>query len=51
MPSRRDMELIVIVVILLQPAMAMVKLWMQKHIVTTGNDVTSDAARAVEQIL
>ena len=45
------MELVVLTVILLQPAMAMVKLWMQKHIVTTGNDVTSDAARAVEQIL
>lgn len=51
MPTRRTMELVILTVILLQPAMAMIKLWMQKHIVTTGNDVTSDAARAVEQLL
>lgn len=51
MPNRRTMELIVIVSVLLQPALHMVNLWMKKHIVTTGNSVTADAARVVEEVL
>lgn len=51
MPTRRTFELIVMVVVLAQPALAMVKLWTRKHIVTTGDGVTSDVARVVEQII
>ena len=45
------MELIVITVLLMQPALHMVNLWMRKHIVTTSPGVTSDAARVVEELL
>lgn len=45
------MELIIIVGLLMQPAFHMVNLWMRKHIVTTSNSVTSDAAKAVEEVL
>ena len=45
------MELVIITVVLLHPALSMIQLWMRKHIVTSRNDVTSDAARVVEQII
>lgn len=51
MPNRRTFELVVIMTVLLQPALHMVNLWMRKHIATTGNGVTADAARVVEEVL
>lgn len=51
MPTRRTMELVILTTVLLTPVLSMVQLWMRKHIVTSRNDVTSDAARVIEQIL
>lgn len=51
MPTRRTFEMVVIVAVLIQPALAMVKLWTRKHIVVSGEGVTADAARVVTQIL
>jgi hypothetical protein len=45
------MELTVMVVILSQPALALVRLWLRKHIVTSGQGVTTDAARVATQLL
>lgn len=41
----------VLVVLLTQPAFAMIRLWLRKHVVTTGTGVSSDLARAGAQIL
>lgn len=51
MPTRRTFELVVMVVVLSQPALAMIKLWTRKHIVTTGNGAGSDVARVVTQLI
>lgn len=51
MPTRRTFELVVITVVLMAPALSMIQIWMRKHIATTGNSGTSDAARVVEQII
>jgi hypothetical protein len=50
-PNRRTFELIVIVGVLLVPALAMVKLWSRKHLATTVNAATADAAAVVNQII
>jgi hypothetical protein len=51
MPTRRTFELVVITVVLMAPALAMVSLWLRKHIVTTGNTVTADAATVALQVI
>jgi hypothetical protein len=51
LPTRRTFELVVITVVLMAPALSMIQLWMRKHIVTTGNSATADAARVGEAIL
>lgn len=51
MPTRRDMELTVIVVVLMAPALAMIHLWARKHLVTTASNATADAAQVVTEIL
>jgi len=45
------MELVIMTVVLLQPALATVKLWLRKHVVTTGNGPLTDAARVGISIL
>ena len=51
MPSRRTFELIVIVVVLSAPALSMIQLWARKHLATTANAASGDAAAVVTQIL
>lgn len=51
MPTRRTFEMVVLVVVLMQPALAMVKLWTRKHIAVTGDGATADVARVVTQIV
>jgi hypothetical protein len=51
MPTRRTFELVVLVVVLSQPALALVKLWTRKHLVTTANSASSDAAKVVNTLL
>jgi len=52
MPTRRTFELIVITVVLMHAgALSMVKLWARKHLATTANAATSDAAAVVTQVL
>ena len=51
MYNRRIMEGVVLTVILLVPALSMVKLWAQKHIVIHGSGPLAEAASVVEQIL
>ena len=51
MPNRRTFELVVIVVVLMAPALSMVHLWARKHLATTANAVTSDAAAVVTEII
>jgi len=51
MPTRRQFEMTVIVIVLMAPALSMVSLWARKHLATTANAATSDAAAVVTQIL
>jgi hypothetical protein len=51
MPSRRTFELIVITVILMAPALSMVQLWARKHLATTANGASSEAAAVVTAVL
>jgi len=51
MPNRRTFELVVITVILMAPALSMLHLWARKHIVTSGDGLSSDAARAVVELI
>ena len=51
MPTRRTFELIVMVVVLSQPALAMVKLWTRKHVAVNGSGATADLARVASQII
>lgn len=51
MPNRRTFELVVLVVVLSQPALALVRLWARKHLLTTANAASSDAAKVVTQVL
>ena len=51
MPTRRTFELTVIVVVLMAPALSMLKLWARKHLATTSTAATGDAAAVVTNIL
>lgn len=51
MYTRRIFEGVVLTVILLAPALSMVKLWAQKHLVTTASSAAGEAAAVVTQIL
>jgi hypothetical protein len=51
MPTRRTFELVIITVILAQPALAVVRLWLKKHVATTSPGIGSDVARAGVEIL
>lgn len=51
MPTRRTFEMTVLVIVLMQPALAMIKLWTRKHIAVTGDGATADAARVVTEII
>jgi hypothetical protein len=51
MPTRRTMELIVITTVLLAPVLSMVHLWARKHLATTANTATSDAAAVITQLV
>lgn len=44
MPTRRAMELTIVTVLLLHPAMSMVRIWLAKHLATSSNDSTGVAA-------
>jgi hypothetical protein len=51
MPTRRDMELDVIVVALMIPVLAMFHLWARKHIAVSSNPATADVARVATNII
>lgn len=51
MPTRRTMELVVLTVVLVHPALAMVRVWLKKYVVSNGTGVGADLARAGTQIL
>jgi hypothetical protein len=51
MPTRRTMELIVITTVLLTPVLSMVHLWARKHLATTANAASSEAAAVVTQLV
>lgn len=51
MPTRRQMEMTVITVVLLLPVISMLHLWARKHIIVTGNGPTAEAAAVVTQII
>lgn len=51
MPTRRNLELDVIVVALMIPVLSMLQLWLRKHIIVKGEGVTADIAAAGIQIL
>ena len=47
MPTRRDFELMVIVVLLIHPALSVVRLWCEKHLATHGGEAGGSAAASV----
>lgn len=47
MPTRRDFELIVIVVILLHPALSLVRVWSEKHLATHGAEAGGSVGASV----
>lgn len=51
MPNRRALEMTVIVVLLVLPARAMVRIWLRKHLATSGEGPTATAAAIAETIL
>jgi hypothetical protein len=51
MPTRRQFEMTVIVVILLGPALSMVHLWLKKHLATTASAAGADVAFVADQVL
>lgn len=51
MPTRRTFELVILTIVLAQPALAMVHLWLRKHIATTSPGVSSDIARVGVEII
>lgn len=51
MPTRRTMELIIITSVLLTPVLSMVHLWARKHLATTANAATSEAAAVITEII
>ena len=51
MPTRRTFELVIITIILAQPALAMIHLWARKHLATAAAGATADAAAVVTQVI
>jgi len=51
MPTRRILEMTVVTVILLHPVIAMVKTWAAKHVATSSNEATTDAATVAHAVL
>lgn len=51
MPSRRQMEMTIIIVALTLPVISMVRLWAQKHIVVKGSGPAAEAAAVITQIV
>lgn len=43
--TRRDMEIVVAIVVLLHPVIKLGKVWSAKHLATSSNPVTSVAAK------
>ena len=51
MPTRRGMEMTVIVIFLTIPVISLLNLWARKHIVVSGGGPGAEAAAVVTQIL
>jgi hypothetical protein len=51
MPTRREMELMVVVVVLLHPVIRMAHIWAAKHLMTSDNQSTGTAAEVVLQVV
>jgi hypothetical protein len=51
LPNRRTFYLIVITGALMQPAGAMVRIWLRKHLATSATPSTRTAAAVAEQVL
>jgi hypothetical protein len=51
MPSRRDMELTIIVVLLVTPVISMVRWWARKNIAVSGSGPAAEASAVVEQVI
>lgn len=50
MPNRRTFELIVLTTILLHPALALVRVWAQKHMATTSNESSGVGASVAAEL-
>jgi len=50
MPNRRTFELIVVTVILLHPALSMVRIWSGKHLATKGDQGSGAAASVTAEL-
>jgi len=50
-PTRRDMELIIIVVVLLHPVIRMAHIWAAKHLATSANPATGTVAEVVATVV
>lgn len=51
MPTRRQMEMTVITVVLLMPVLSMVHLWARKHLQVSGNGPAAEAAAVITQLV
>ena len=49
--SRRELELIVVVVTLMTPVLRMGRIWTAKHIATSNNPATKTAAEVAHEVL
>ena len=50
MPNRRTFELIVVTVILLHPALSLVRIWSQKHLSVKGEQGTGVGASVAAEL-
>lgn len=51
MPTRRTMELMIVVVVLMHPVVSMARIWLAKHQVTSSNQSTGVAADVAASVL
>lgn len=50
MPNRRTFELVVLTVILLHPALSLVRVWAMKHMATTSNESSGVGASVAAEL-
>ncbi len=47
MPNRRTFELMIVTVVLVHPVIRMARIWAAKHLATSSNPATTEAAEVV----